>query len=204
MTKYGKLQNGAIIYAPKNFILEDGSTILNFDINEKALLENGYKSIEDEGRPEYNPNFQTVTSTWEEKESSLVHVYEVSTDTSKLASYVSDQIALWYSSQMEVLVPVEEYFVKTSWFSTYSNAYQALKYAEDNGMEISSTTIVVLNKEGLLENISINSSAELDPYYQTVMLKYNELTLKRNGYLVKAQTLNIQELEEFLNSLAQN
>lgn len=51
--KYGKLEDGKINYAPRNFITEDGQTILNFNSNEELMLEYGFKPIQEADKPYY-------------------------------------------------------------------------------------------------------------------------------------------------------
>lgn len=51
--RYGKISNGELIYAPTNYEIEDGSIILNFNKDEKALKKYGYKQVVEALRPPY-------------------------------------------------------------------------------------------------------------------------------------------------------
>lgn len=51
--RYGKISNGELIYAPTNYEIEDGSIILNFNKDEKALKKYGYKEVVEALRPPY-------------------------------------------------------------------------------------------------------------------------------------------------------
>ena len=45
MARYVKLENGSLLYAPRNFTTEDGATIINFDKDVEIMLEHGYKEF---------------------------------------------------------------------------------------------------------------------------------------------------------------
>ena len=51
--RYGKISNGELVYAPKNYETEDGSLILNFNKDEKALKKYGYKQVVEALKPSY-------------------------------------------------------------------------------------------------------------------------------------------------------
>ena len=57
---YGKLSNGILRYAPKDYITIDQVVIENFNENEGLLLEYGYKTVIDE-KPNYNKDTQYLT-----------------------------------------------------------------------------------------------------------------------------------------------
>ena len=74
---YGKLSNGILRYAPKDYITIDQVVIENFNENEELLLEYGYKFIVD-NKPEYNPETQYLTlQGYTELDESIICLYEV-------------------------------------------------------------------------------------------------------------------------------
>ena len=48
MSTYGKKINGVIEFAPYNYQAEDGTWIINFHLNKKALRKHGYKVLSEE------------------------------------------------------------------------------------------------------------------------------------------------------------
>ena len=57
---YGKLINGAIKYAPVNYLTEDNRMIFNFNTNVDVMKEYGFKEVINVV-PSYDANIQTVT-----------------------------------------------------------------------------------------------------------------------------------------------
>lgn len=57
---WGKIENGEFSYAPINYITPQGKTICNFYRKEKYLLQYGFKPVNSEPVPEYDPETQTV------------------------------------------------------------------------------------------------------------------------------------------------
>lgn len=57
---YGKLINGAIKYAPVNYLTEDNKMIFNFNTNVDVMKEYGFKEVINVV-PSYDANTQTVT-----------------------------------------------------------------------------------------------------------------------------------------------
>ena len=57
---YGKLSNGILSYAPKDYITENQVVIENFNIKEDLLMEFGYKMVIDE-KPNYDKESQFLT-----------------------------------------------------------------------------------------------------------------------------------------------
>lgn len=56
---YGKIINGKIVYAPKNFVTSNGALIINFNKNIELMKKHGFLEVEDV-RPVYNPNYQEI------------------------------------------------------------------------------------------------------------------------------------------------
>lgn len=74
---YGKLKDGQIIPAPKNFVTSSGNLIFNFDSKPALLIANGYKEIINE-EPQYNQSKQEIIfSHYEEQEDTIVAIYNV-------------------------------------------------------------------------------------------------------------------------------
>ena len=57
---YGKLVNGAIKYAPVNYLTEDNKMIFNFNTNVDVMKEYGFKEVINVV-PSYDANTQTIT-----------------------------------------------------------------------------------------------------------------------------------------------
>ena len=57
---YGKLINGAIKYAPVNYLTEDNKMIFNFNTNVDVMKEYGFKEVINVV-PSYDANIQTLT-----------------------------------------------------------------------------------------------------------------------------------------------
>lgn len=202
MQFYGKLINGVVEYAPKNYITDDGKTILNLDKNPKLLNKLGYKLIVDKSTPDYDPSYQDISSEWIEEDTQIVKLWTITDNIQKLATNVLEQIETWCNSKLEEFVQVDDYYVKGSWFSTYSNVFQALKFAEDNNLQIEPSDVIVATKNGIFLNIPISSSNELKPLYQAVMYKYQEIIPQRNRFLIEAQeSTTVDELKELLERL---
>lgn len=75
--EFGKLKNGVLQYAPKNYISPNGNIIVNFDKNEELLRKYGYKRIINE-KPDYNKETEyIIVSGYEETEDSIIINYEI-------------------------------------------------------------------------------------------------------------------------------
>lgn len=74
---YGKLVNGTLIYAPDNFLTEDGKFILDFKNNIEEVIKEGFKEIIDV-LPDYNSHTQKIVKTgYKETNDSIQVVYNV-------------------------------------------------------------------------------------------------------------------------------
>lgn len=74
---YGKLINGAIVYAPVNYLTEDGKMIFNFNTNTEVMLENGFKEVINTV-PSYDANTQMITlNGYTENDTTITVNYEV-------------------------------------------------------------------------------------------------------------------------------
>ena len=74
---YGKLVDGKLMYAKEYFVCEDGSTIINFNNNEKLMMAYGFKPVVNE-IPEYDVENEYVTiKRYVEKERIIVINYEI-------------------------------------------------------------------------------------------------------------------------------
>ena len=74
---YGKLINGVLKYAPKDYITTDQVVIENFNKNEKLLLDYGYKTVIDE-KPNYNKDTQYLTlKCYAESDAYIICEYDV-------------------------------------------------------------------------------------------------------------------------------
>ena len=201
--QYGKLnEDRQLEYAPINFITEDGKVILNFAQNEKLMSEYGFKPVEDTPCPEFNREFQIAKSQWQEQKQKIVKIWTVSDDLQKLGNYLVARINEKYEADQENLIAVNEYFVKTSWFGTYTNVYQALKFAEDAGLSVDPSNVIVCTKDCKFTNIEVTSSNDMRPLYEATMLSYRQLISKRNDLLVKVQNAkNKEDLQQVLSEI---
>ena len=201
MQVYGKLKDDKIEYAPINFKTEDGQIIINFNTNETLMKENGFKIIEDTACPDFNRDYEIVKCKWEETEDKIVKVWTKQTDLEKLGNHIINKINEWFERKQEELIEVDSYYIKTSWFGTYTNVYCGLKFAEENGILVEPSQVIVATEDNKFINIEVSSSEELKPLYEAAMLKYRELISKRNELLVSAQ--NADSLDELMEIIQQ-
>jgi hypothetical protein len=74
---YGKIIDGVLEYAPKNFSLPNGQMIINFNRNENIMKKYGYKELVNQ-IPAYEPDTQDVyISKYVENDNNIIIVYEV-------------------------------------------------------------------------------------------------------------------------------
>jgi nicotinamidase-related amidase len=69
--QYGKLEDGKIIYADRVYTTDDGVTIINFNLDESLMLENGFKPIREAVKP---INGRHYTISYEEYEEEIIEV----------------------------------------------------------------------------------------------------------------------------------
>lgn len=72
---YGRIIDGVFERAPKNFIANDGRTIINFDEDENVMAENGFKIVYETVKPDdtdsviyvarYSDNDNQIDQSWE-------------------------------------------------------------------------------------------------------------------------------------------
>lgn len=86
---YAKVVNGALIEAPKNYKLEDGRLILNFNLDVDLMKMHGFKPIK-RNKPTFNEETQTlVVLDFEDNEDVIVINYGVSSKGKTLNNRVS-------------------------------------------------------------------------------------------------------------------
>lgn len=73
---YGKIENGKLIYAPKDYVLEDGSVINNFNNSTFFMKMFGFKPVID-NPPMVEKNQYCVISGYEETEENITIKYEI-------------------------------------------------------------------------------------------------------------------------------
>lgn len=74
---YAKVVNGALIEAPKNYKLEDGRLILNFNLDADLMKAHGFKPVK-RNKPTFNEETQTlVVLDFEEVEDSVIVNYTI-------------------------------------------------------------------------------------------------------------------------------
>ena len=74
---YGKLIDGKLVYAPKNYLTDDNRMIFNFNNNVKLMKNNGFKEVEDIV-PSYDATTHYVIKVgYDEGEDKIVVNYEV-------------------------------------------------------------------------------------------------------------------------------
>lgn len=203
MQYYGKLVDNKLIYAPQNYVYDNGTIVFNFDKNLTLLNELGYKLIEETECPSYDSNYQTLSCKWVEKDNKIVKEWIIESNILKLISRITEDINNWCEYKLDCLISSGKYYIKGSWFSTYSNVYQALKFAEDLMLDIEPSAVIVATTEyGDYININIKSSSELEILYKTAMLRYQEIITKRNELLVRLQNCTtIEDIEQIKNLL---
>lgn len=95
MTKYGKLNNNVLEYAPAHLII-NGTTILNINKDEELLQEYGFKEIVEAEKPNY-----PYINTYEETETQIIE--HIERDTAKEAELAA-----------AALVALQQQFFETS------------------------------------------------------------------------------------------
>ena len=86
---YAKVVNGALIEAPKNYKLEDGRLILNFNLDGDLMKTHGFKPVK-RNKPTFNEETQTlVVLDFEDNEDVIVINYGVSSKGKTLSNRVS-------------------------------------------------------------------------------------------------------------------
>ena len=74
---YGKLIDGKLVYAPKNYLTDDNKMIFNFNNNVELMKNNGFKEVEDIV-PSYDATTHYVIKVgYDEGEDKIVVNYEV-------------------------------------------------------------------------------------------------------------------------------
>ena len=74
---YGKLIDGKLVYAPKNYLTDDNRMIFNFNNNVELMKNNGFKEVEDIV-PSYDATTHYVIKVgYDEGEDKIVVNYEV-------------------------------------------------------------------------------------------------------------------------------
>ena len=74
---YGKLIDGKLVYAPKNYLTDDNRMIFNFNNNVELMKNNGFKEVEDIV-PSYDATTHYVVKVgYDEGEDKIVVNYEV-------------------------------------------------------------------------------------------------------------------------------
>ena len=86
---YAKVVNGALIEAPKNYKLEDGRLILNFNLDTDLMKEHGFKPVK-RNKPSFDEETQTlIVSDFEEVEDSVIVNYTIVEKQQTLSNRVS-------------------------------------------------------------------------------------------------------------------
>lgn len=73
---YGKIENGKLIYAPKDYILDDGRVINNFNNSTFFMKMFGFKLVID-NPPEVGENQYCVVSGYEDNGENITIKYEI-------------------------------------------------------------------------------------------------------------------------------
>ena len=74
---YAKLNNGALEYAPQNYKLNDGRTIVGFNKSIALMTRYGFKEVIDE-KPNYNQETEYLVITgYTEQETTITIVYSI-------------------------------------------------------------------------------------------------------------------------------
>ena len=73
---YAKIIEGELIYAPLNYVTENGNMILNFGKNVELMIGYGFKPVEKQ-IPVYDINTETIyQSECQETEDSIIIIYK--------------------------------------------------------------------------------------------------------------------------------
>lgn len=189
---YAKLiSETQIEIAPTNYVEPSGNIIFNFNNSPEIMAEHEFYQLVKASDIPVSQNYQTISKQYvletTDSETQIIEKYIVEDDIVKYKQYLVNLLNQWYTNQEQELLPIDDYYVKLEWFNTYSNAYNALKFAEDNLIGVQPSEVIVAINSQLYKNIIVTSSKDLAPLYQKVMIKYNEVIPKRNKLLVTIQ-----------------
>ena len=189
---YAKLiSETQIEIAPTNYVEPNGNTIFNFNSSPEIMAEHEFYQLVKASDIPVPQNYQTISKKYvletTDTETQIMEKYIVENNIVKYKQYLVNLLNQWYTGQEQELLPIDDYYVKLEWFNTYSNAYNALKFAEDNLIGVQPSEVIVAINSQLYKNIIVTSSKDLAPLYQKVMVKYNKVIPKRNKLLVAIQ-----------------
>lgn len=199
---YVKFINQNLIEEAPSCLQKNGKTIFNFNLDEQLMIQEGYKPLEIINES-YDDFYQTLNFYYKESDDKIEQIYYTETkDLNEIKLSLSELIPQWYNERCQKLIPVDNFYVKVEWLNTYSTVYQALKFAEEEDMEIPKSEVIVATAPNIFENIMISSSEELKPLYKALILEYSEITPLRNDLLVKTQkATTLEQLLEIKNQL---
>ena len=181
---YAKVVNGALIEAPKNYKLEDGRLILNFNLDADLMKEHGFKPVK-RNKPSFDAQTQTlIVSDFEEVEDSVIVNYTIvekeQTLSNRVASLEVNSVNLVATTwDMDYRVCEIEWTLEDSGILTAAQVAQAfnLKSGGVNTMALSryeQAKIMILGGAYVRETLERQLTTYLRRGYLT-QTEYDEL-----------------------------
>ena len=174
---YAKVVNGALIEAPKNYKLEDGRLILNFNLDADLMKEHGFKPVK-RNKPSFDEETQTlIVSDFEEVEDSVIVNYTIVEKQQTLSNRVSS---------LEVN---SVNLVATTWDMDYRVC--EIEWAlEDSGILVATQAINL--KSGVERTVALSRYEQakimiLGGAYVRETLERQLTTYLRRGYLTQTE-----------------
>ena len=174
---YAKVVNGALIEAPKNYKLEDGRLILNFNLDADLMKEHGFKPVK-RNKPSLDAQTQTlIVSDFEEVEDSVIVNYTIVEKQQTLSNRVSS---------LEVN---SVNLVATTWDMDYRVC--EIEWAlEDSGILVATQAINL--KSGVERTVALSRYEQakimiLGGAYVRETLERQLTTYLRRGYLTQTE-----------------
>ena len=174
---YAKVVNGALIEAPKNYKLEDGCLILNFNLDADLMKEHGFKPVK-RNKPSFDAQTQTlIVSDFEEVEDSVIVNYTIVEKQQTLSNRVSS------------LEDNSVNLIATTWDMDYRVC--EIEWAlEDSGILVATQAINL--KSGVERTIALSRHEQakimiLGGAYVRETLERQLTTYLRRGYLTQTE-----------------
>ena len=166
---YGKLIDGALEVAPKNYI-DENNTILNFDLNEELMKEYGYKLVIEAVKPDYPYNL-----SYEETEDEIIEIVTPNMEEAKQEkTFENNQKADEARYNQEFTLTIQE---QECVFDTSEKTQSDLNTAANFCMATGDTYDGWVTNNGVELDLSLNDVATIAQEFKAkanVYTKWNE------------------------------
>lgn len=105
---YAKITEGELIYAPLNYVTENGNMILNFGKNIELMTEFGFKPVQKQ-IPDYDIDTETIyQSEYQETEDSIIIIYKSTFKAENDQLVLVKKVAELEQSNEQLIIGVQE------------------------------------------------------------------------------------------------